>query len=98
MTCNQSVGDLFIAGLLPSCVVGGILIVINYFYCKKHQLKGENRFSIKNAAHAWWDAKWALVMPVIILGGIYSGFFTATEAAVVAVVYGIVVGFFIYKG
>lgn len=97
VTCNQSVGDLFIAGLLPSCVVGGILIVINYFYCKKHQLKGENRFSIKNAAHAWWDAKWALVMPVIILGGIYSGFFTATEAAVVAVVYGIVVGFFIYK-
>jgi C4-dicarboxylate transporter DctM subunit len=97
VTCNQSVGDLFIAGLLPSCVVGGILIVINYFYCKKRHLKGENHFNIKAAARAWWDAKWALIMPVIILGGIYGGFFTATEAAVVAVVYGIFIGFFVYR-
>ncbi len=97
VTCNQSVGDLFIAGLLPSCVVGGILILINYGYCKKHKLKGENRFRIKSAFSAWWDAKWALVMPVIILGGIYGGFFTATEAAVVAVVYGIFIGFVVYR-
>ena len=97
VTCSQSVGDLFIAGLLPSCVVGGILIIINYFYCKKRGLKGENKFHIKNALHAFWDAKWALIMPIIILGGIYSGFFTATEAAVVSVVYGIFVGFVLYK-
>jgi C4-dicarboxylate transporter DctM subunit len=97
VTCSQSVGDLFIAGLLPSCVVGGILILINYFYCKKRGLKGENHFNIKNAAKAFWDAKWALIMPIIILGGIYSGFFTATEAAVVAVVYGIFVGFVLYR-
>ena len=62
VTCNQSVGDLFIAGLLPSCVVGGVLIIINYFYCKKHGLKGENKFNVKDAAKAIWDAKWALVM------------------------------------
>ena len=97
VTCNQSVGDLFIAGLLPSCVVGGVLILINYVYCRKHRLKGENHFHIKSAVSAWWDAKWALIMPVIILGGIYGGFFTATEAAVVAVVYGIFIGFVVYR-
>ena len=97
VTCNQSVGDLFIAGLLPSCVVGGVLILINYAYCKKHHLKGENHFQMKSAFRAWWDAKWALIMPVIILGGIYGGFFTATEAAVVAVVYGIFIGFVVYR-
>ena len=97
VTCNQSVGDLFVAGLLPSCVVGGILILINYVYCRKHHLKGENRFSFMSALRGLWDAKWAIVMPVIILGGIYSGVFTATEAAVVACVYGIVIGLFVYR-
>ena len=52
---------------------------------------------MKSAFRAWWDAKWALIMPVIILGGIYGGFFTATEAAVVAVVYGIFIGFVVYR-
>lgn len=97
VTCNQSVGDLFIAGLLPSLVVGGVLIIINYFYCRKHGLKGDNKFNFMEAVRAIWDAKWALVMPIIILGGIYSGIFSATEAAVVACVYGIIVGLFIYR-
>ena len=97
VTVNQSVGDLFMAGLGPALVVGGILMVINYIYCKKHHLKGDNKFSIKTMGKSFWDAKWALVMPVIILGGIYGGYFTATEAAVVAAVYGIIVGLFVYK-
>ena len=97
VTCNQSVGDLFVAGLGPALVVGGILMLINYIYCKCHNLKGENHFNIKNVVSSVWDAKWALVMPVIILGGIYGGFFTATEAAVVAAVYGIIVGLFLYR-
>lgn len=97
VTCNQSVGDLFVAGLGPALVVGGILMLINYIYCKRHNLKGENHFNIKNVVSSVWDAKWALVMPVIILGGIYGGFFTATEAAVVAAVYGIIVGLFLYR-
>lgn len=97
VTVNQSVGDLFMAGLGPAAVVGGILMGINYVYCKKAGLRGENTISLKNIAKSIWDAKWALVMPIIILGGIYGGFFTATEAAVVAAVYGIIVGLFIYK-
>lgn len=97
VTCNQSVGDLFMAGLGPALVVGGLLMGINYAYCRKHGLRGENKFSIVNVAKSFWEAKWALVMPVIILGGIYGGFFTATEAAVVAAVYGIIVGLFIHR-
>lgn len=97
VTVNQSVGDLFMAGLGPALVVGGILMVINYFYCRKHGLKGENHFSFSAMLKSFWDAKWALIMPVIILGGIYGGFFTATEAAVIAAVYGIFVGLFVYK-
>mgnify|MGYP000884022759 CR=1 FL=1 len=97
VTCNVSVGQLFMAGLGPALVVGGILMAINYMYCVRIGLKGENSFSFKNVVESFWDAKWAMVMPVIILGGIYGGYFTATEAAVVAAVYGIFVGLFCYK-
>lgn len=97
VTVNQSVGDLFMAGLGPALVVGGILMAINYVYCRHHGLKGENKFSVKNMLVSFWEAKWALVMPVIILGGIYGGFFTATEASVIAAVYGIIVGLFVYR-
>ena len=97
VTCNVSVGDLFMCGIGPALVVGGILMIINYIYCSKHNLRGSNEFSVKNVGESLWDAKWALVMPVIILGGIYGGFFTATEAAVVAAVYGIIVGLFLYR-
>ena len=97
VTVNQSVGELFMAGLGPALVVGGILMVINYVYCKKHGLKGENKFRVSEMLKSFWEAKWALVMPIIILGGIYGGYFTATEAAVVAAVYGIVVGMLVYR-
>lgn len=97
VTCNQSVGELFMAGLGPALVVGGVLMVINYIYCKKHGLKGDNKFNLRELGKNFWDAKWAMVMPIIILGGIYGGFFTATEAAVVAAVYGIIIGLFVYK-
>lgn len=97
VTNNESIGDLFIAGLAPAILVGALLIIVNYLYCKKHGIKGENKFSLKNALKCFWDAKWALFMPIIILGGIYAGIFTATEAAVVATVYGIIIGVFVYK-
>lgn len=97
VTCNVSIGDLFIAGIGPALVVGGILMLFNYIYCKKHGLKGRNKFSFMNMFKNIWNAKAALVMPIIILGGIYGGVFTATEAAVVAAVYGILIGLFVYK-
>ena len=92
-----SVGKLFIAGLGPAFVVGGLLMLINYVMCKRWGIKGDTKLELKNIASSFWDAKWALIMPVIILGGIYSGIFTATEAAVVASVYGIVIGLFVHR-
>ena len=97
ITNNESIGDLFIAGLAPAVLVGALLMFVNYLYCKKHGIKGTNKFHLKTAIKGFWDAKWALLMPVIILGGIYSGIMTATESAVVATVYGIIIGRFVYK-
>lgn len=97
VTCDVSIGKLFIAGIGPALVVGAILMVINYVYCKKYGLRGKNKFNFSNMLRSLWNAKAALVMPVIILGGIYGGVFTATEAAVVAAVYGIIIGLFVYK-
>ena len=97
ITNNESIGNLFIAGIMPAILVGFLLMVVNYIYCKNHNIKGENEFHLMTALKGFWDAKWALLMPIIILGGIYGGIFTATEASVVATVYGIVVGVFVYR-
>jgi len=95
---DVSIGTMFMGGFGPALVVGGMLILVNYVYSKRNGHYGSGKkFNIKRTLEAFWDAKWALAMPVIILGGIYSGFFTATEASVVAVVYGIIVGLFVYK-
>ena len=97
VTCNVSVGKLFIAGLGPAFVVGGLLMLINYVMCKRWGIKGDTKLELKNIASSFWDAKWALIMPVIILGGIYSGLLTATESAAVACVWAFIAGVFIYK-
>ena len=94
---NTSIGDLFMAGLGPACVVGGLLMITNYVIARKRGYYGTGKFSMKNVIHSLWDAKWALFMPLIILGGIYGGIFTPTEAAVVALVYSVPVGLWIYK-
>lgn len=93
-----SIGDLFIAGIGPGVVVGVFLMITARIVGKKRGYTGTGeRFSFREAGKAAWEAKWALFMPLIILGGIYGGIFTPTEAAVVGVVYGMFVGFFIYK-
>lgn len=98
VTNNVSISALFMAGIGPALLVGIILMIFNYFYCRRYGLKGSGEgFHPVRLLKAIWNAKAALLMPVIILGGIYSGIFTATEAAVVSVVYGIIVGLFVYK-
>ena len=98
ITTNTSISDLFMAGWGPGILVGALLMAVNYVYSKKHGYLGSDvKFSVKNILREAWNAKLALLMPVIILGGIYSGIFTATEAGVVATVYGILVGKFIYR-
>lgn len=99
VTNNVSIGDLFMAGFLPGLLIGGSLMVVNYVICKRkgYGIGTKHKVSGKNIAKSFWDAKWALFMPIIILGGIYSGIVTPTEASVVACVYGILVGLLIYR-
>ncbi|MCC8127888.1 MAG: TRAP transporter large permease [Clostridiales bacterium] len=99
VTNDVSIGDMFLAGWGPSIVVGGILILINYIVSKKYGYKSviPRKTGVKEFLAAVWDGKWAIFMPLIILGGIYSGVFSATEAGVVSCVYGLIVGLFLYR-
>ncbi len=92
-----SIGDLFIAGIIPGVFVGISLILVAYFISRKRGYGKEQKSSFKEVAAAFRSAILAILMPVIILGGIYGGIFTPTEGSVVAVVYGLIVGLLIYR-
>ncbi|WP_142248055.1 TRAP transporter large permease [Alkalihalobacterium alkalinitrilicum] len=92
-----SIGGLFIAGIIPGILIGIALIIVNYFICKKEGYVGGEKSTFKEMLKAFYDAKFALLAPVIVLGGIYGGIFTPTEAAVVAVFYSLVVSLFVHK-
>lgn len=92
-----SIGALFMAGILPGILVGASLMLISWRIAKKHGYKGDAKPSLSHIWATFKEAIFALLMPVIILGGIYGGIFTPTEAAVVAVVYGFIIGFFVYR-
>lgn len=95
---GTSIGDLFIAGIIPGLCMCVVLMIACYFVSKRHGYGGsDTKPQLKNILVAAKNGIWALLAPVIILGGIYSGVFTPTESAVVAVVYSILVGFFIYR-
>ena len=98
VTTNSSVSSLFLAGFVPGILIGLVLIGYSYFYAKKNGYKGDTEpFSWKRALHELKEGFWAILSPVIILGGIYGGIFTPTEAAAVSVIYSLIVGCFIYK-
>lgn len=95
---GYSVGTLFMAGILPGILMGVVMMVISYIYAVKHKIiPVREKKSLKEILHVLMDSIWAILMPVIILGGIYSGIFTPTESAAVAVIYGLLVGAFIYR-
>ncbi len=94
---NTSIADLFLGGFAPGILMGLSMCLVSWVIAKKQGYKGEGQFSIMRALRSFRECFWALMMPVIILGGIYGGIFTPTEAAAVAAVYGALVGFFIYK-
>ena len=95
---GSSITELFTAGFLPGILMGVALIIICYIVSKKNGYKGTDRKpSLKEIFMSFKKAFWAILSPVIILGGIYSGKFTPTEAAVISVVYSFIVGVFIYK-
>jgi C4-dicarboxylate transporter, DctM subunit len=97
VSAEVSIGELFIAGFGPGILIGCALMLFVYVYCRIKgygKNDGEGRLSFGKAT---WQAGWALMMPVIILGGIYGGIFTPTEASAVAVFYALVVGMLIYR-
>jgi C4-dicarboxylate transporter, DctM subunit len=94
---GTSIGDLFVGGLIPGLLMGFTMCLVSYFIAKKEGIPAEGSFSVINVLRSFKESFWALMTPVIIIGGIYGGIFTPTEAAAVAAVYGIFVGFFIYK-
>ena len=97
VSAEVSIGELFIAGFGPGILIGGGLMFFVWCYCKfKGYGKNDHLGRIK-FMQATREAALALMMPVIILGGIYGGVFTPTEAAVVAVFYALIVGMFCYK-
>lgn len=98
VTVGVSVGDLFLAGIPAGIGMCLVLMIACYIISKKKGYKGsDTRPSVRNIAVTMKEGIWALFAPVIILGGIYSGIFTPTESAVVAVVYSIIVGLFVYR-
>lgn len=92
-----SIGALFMSGVIPGLIIGLGIMAITYFYAKKLGIRGERRASFREVLAATREAGLALIMPVIIIGGIVLGIFTATEAGAIAVVYAFVIGFFFYK-
>ena len=99
LVSDTSIPRLFLAGIIPGVVIGLLLIAVTYGISKKNNYGGQGeKFSWKPLLCAMWDGKWALATPVLIMGGIYGGIFTPSEAAAVAVFYGMFVGMFVYKG
>lgn len=101
IVAEVSVTDMFIAGFVPGIIIAFGLIITNTIYAMVNKIDivdKDVKISWNEVAASFWDAKWALLTPVIILGGIYSGIFTATECAVIGAVYSLIVGLFIYKG
>lgn len=98
VTVGVSITALFTAAIIPGILMGVSLILYNYFISKKRDYKGTSKpFSVKAILKDMYTAKWALFLPVLVLGGIYAGFFTPTEASVVGAVYALIVGSIIYK-
>lgn len=98
IAANASIGGVFLGGITAGVVCGLGLIILSVYMCHKYGYKGNGeKFSFRRVLRTFLDAVWALLVPVIILGGIYGGVFTPTEAAAVAVVYGFFAGAVIYR-
>lgn len=94
---NQSIAKLFIAGFVPGVLVTIALMVMNYYVSKKRGYPRSPKATLAERCQAFKKAIWAVLTPLLIIGGIFSGMFTPTEAAVVAALYSIIIGMFVYK-
>lgn len=97
-SANVSVTKMFMAGVVPGALIGIALIVYAWFQARREGIeRSTERHSFKDIVLTTWEAKWALMVPVLILGGIYGGVFTPTEASAIGVIYGLIVGLFVYR-
>jgi len=94
---NASIGKLFVAGILPGIFLGITLIACCYIISIRKKFPKGEKLSFKEIKDSFKEAVWSLFMPLIIIGGIISGIVTATEAGVIAIAYGLIVGLFIHK-
>jgi C4-dicarboxylate transporter DctM subunit len=97
LVMNVSVAEIFMAGVMPGLLIGFSLMVYTFFVARKHNWRIEQSASMSRLIQTGKDGIWALLLPFIVLGGIYSGVFTPTEAAAVSVVYALFVEMVVYK-
>lgn len=97
MVANVSVGKIFMAGVGPGLLIGGSLCLYAYIRSRRNNWRSQEKYTSKEAAKIFFEGIWGLMLPVIILGGIYSGIFTPTEAAAVSVVYALFVELVLYR-
>jgi C4-dicarboxylate transporter DctM subunit len=97
LVMNVSVAEMFMAGVLPGLAIGVVLMIYTWIIARRNNWQIEQKASLQEIILAARRGFWALMLPLVVLGGIYSGVFTPTEAAAVSVVYALVVEMFIYK-
>lgn len=97
LVMNVSVAEMFMAGVLPGLLIGAVLMIYTFIVAKLKNWRLESTFSMSEIFRTAKEGIWALMLPFVVLGGIYSGVFTPTEAAAVSVVYSLFVEMFIYK-
>lgn len=97
VSVDVSVGKLFMAGIIPGIMLASMMAFVSFYIANKKKFPLMKKATVKERNRAFIDSIWSLTLPVIIIGGIYSGIFTPTESAAVAVFVGLIVGFFFHK-
>ena len=97
ITASVSVGSMFMGGIIPGILLVFIMCTVHYIKFRNVEKLNYEKTTFREAWHIFLDAIYALIMPLIILGGIYGGIFTPTEAAAVSCIYSFIIGAFVYK-
>jgi C4-dicarboxylate transporter DctM subunit len=98
VTSQESITKMFLAGVFPGLLIASVMVLMHYVICKtKHMAVNDEEFDYHRLFNTVKEGFLAILAPIVILGGIYSGIFTPTEAAIVAIFYTLFVGIFVYK-